>query len=530
MTPLSASLIRALVSRALATSIANGPRASLLPNRAHHGVYAQQQAARLRAQQAECTFEPKLDARSARLVAAKSDARRPVTERLYEQQAVYMNRRVLAQMAQRTEEEKECTFKPAIKGGGGGGGSSIVMSSDGAMKPVPHSHAPHARKPLPVSSEEAELQTKFRQRRPLQVSSEEAELQTKFRQRRPLPVSSEEAELQTKFRQRRPLPVSSEEAELQMHCTFKPRLNHYALSDGLRQTTARVDSEDPHADEALMAAYRLSHPPAPQAPHRAAPNAVPSASAAGTSCASLSGGTEAANALHRRAAAGGYAGGYGGAASGGTGTIPRPMSAVSGATGTGPSAASARVPNMGYAGGLGWRDRVGPLHAGWGVYDAGAPGCAVGAGTLDQAEKEVALARSLQAEIRDDVARLMVQGAGAAAGDSAAAAAAAAPAAAPAATAAAAALAHAQSAAAAASSPVTLLRRNEPTQGYAQGGGARWRRRASAWRACTMSERPCGSAALTRHGLPYRHCLSSASSELCDQHVPNDGVGSALAQ
>ena len=389
MTPLSASLIRALVSRALATSIANGPRASLLPNRAHHGVYAQQQAARLRAQQAECTFEPKLDARSARLVAAKSDARRPVTERLYEQQAVYMNRRVLAQMAQRTEEEKECTFKPAIKGGGGGGGSSIAMSSDGAMKPVPHSHAPHARKPLPVSSEEAELQTKFRQRRPL-------------------PVSSEEAELQTKFRQRRPLPVSSEEAELQMHCTFKPRLNHYALSDGLRQTTARVDSEDPHADEALMAAYRLSHPPAPQAPHRAAPNAVPSASAAGTSCASLSGGTEAANALHRRAAAGGYAGGYGGAASGGTGTIPRPMSAVSGATGTGPSAASARVPNMGYAGGLGWRDRVGPLHAGWGVYDAGAPGCAVGAGTLDQAEKEVALARSLQAEIRDDVARLMV--------------------------------------------------------------------------------------------------------------------------
>ena len=352
MTPLSASLIRALVSRALATSIANGPRASLLPNRAHHGVYAQQQAARLRAQQAECTFEPKLDARSARLVAAKSDARRPVTERLYEQQAVYMNRRVLAQMAQRTEEEKECTFKPAIKGGGGGGGSSMAMSSDGAMKPVPHSHAPHARKPLPVSSEEAELQ---------------------------------------------------------MHCTFKPRLNHYALSDGLRQTTARVDSEDPHADEALMAAYRLSHPPAPQAPHRAAPNAVPSASAAGTSCASLSGGTEAANALHRRAAAGGYAGGYGGAASGGTGTIPRPMSAVSGATGTGPSAASARVPNMGYAGGLGWRDRVGPLHAGWGVYDAGAPGCAVGAGTLDQAEKEVALARSLQAEIRDDVARLMVQ-------------------------------------------------------------------------------------------------------------------------
>ena len=370
MTPLSASLIRALVSRALATSIANGPRASLLPNRAHHGVYAQQQAARLRAQQAECTFEPKLDARSARLVAAKSDARRPVTERLYEQQAVYMNRRVLAQMAQRTEEEKECTFKPAIKGGGGGGGSSMAMSSDGAMKPVPHSHAPHARKPLPVSSEEAELQTKFRQRRPL--------------------------------------PVSSEEAELQMHCTFKPRLNHYALSDGLRQTTARVDSEDPHADEALMAAYRLSHPPAPQAPHRAAPNAVPSASAAGTSCASLSGGTEAANALHRRAAAGGYAGGYGGAASGGTSTIPRPMSAVSGATGTGPSAASARVPNMGYAGGLGWRDRVGPLHAGWGVYDAGAPGCAVGAGTLDQAEKEVALARSLQSEIRDDVARLMV--------------------------------------------------------------------------------------------------------------------------
>ena len=368
MTPLSASLIRALVSRALATSIANGPRASLLPNRAHHGVYAQQQAARLRAQQAECTFEPKLDARSARLVAAKSDARRPVTERLYEQQAVYMNRRVLAQMAQRTEEEKECTFKPAIKGGGGGG-SSMAMSSDGAMKPVPHSHAPHARKPLPVSSEEAELQ---------------------------------------------------------MHCTFKPRLNHYALSDGVRQTTARVDSEDPHADEALMAAYRLSHPPAPQAPHRAAPNAVPSASAAGTSCASLSGGTEAANALHRRAAAGGYAGGYGGAASGGTGTIPRPMSAVSGATGTGPSAASARVPNMGYAGGLGWRDRVGPLHAGWGVYDAGAPGCAVGAGTLDQAEKEVALARSLQSEIRDDVARLMVQGAGAAAGDSAAAAAAAA--------------------------------------------------------------------------------------------------------
>ena len=414
MTPLSASLIRALVSRALATSIANGPRASLLPNRAHHGVYAQQQAARLRAQQAECTFEPKLDARSARLVAAKSDARRPVTERLYEQQAVYMNRRVLAQMAQRTEEEKECTFKPAIKGGGGGGGSSIAMSSDGAMKPVPHSHAPHARKPLPASSEEAELQ---------------------------------------------------------MHCTFKPRLNHYALSDGLRQTTARVDSEDPHADEALMAAYRLSHPPAPQAPHRAAPNAVPSASAAGTSCASLSGGTEAANALHRRAAAGGYAGGYGGAASGGTGTIPRPMSAVSGATGTGPSAASARVPNMGYAGGLGWRDRVGPLHAGWGVYDAGAPGCAVGAGTLDQAEKEVALARSLQSEIRDDVARLMVQGAGAAAGDSAAAAAAAATASATAATAAAAALAHAQSAAAAARSPVTLLRRNEPTQGYAQGGG-----------------------------------------------------------
>ena len=434
MTPLSASLIRALVSRALATSIANGPRASLLPNRAHHGVYAQQQAARLRAQQAECTFEPKLDARSARLVAAKSDARRPVTERLYEQQAVYMNRRVLAQMAQRTEEEKECTFKPAIKGGGGGGGSSMAMSSDGAMKPVPHSHAPHARKPLPVSSEEAELQTKFRQRRPL--------------------------------------PVSSEEAELQMHCTFKPRLNHYALSDGLRQTTARVDSEDPHADEALMAAYRLSHPPAPQAPHRAAPNAVPSASAAGTSCASLSGGTEAANALHRRAAAGGYAGGYGGAASGGTGTIPRPMSAVSGATGTGPSAASARVPNMGYAGGLGWRDRVGPLHAGWGVYDAGAPGCAVGAGTLDQAEKEVALARSLQAEIRDDVARLMVQGAGAAAGDSAAAAVAAATASATAATAAAAALAHAQSAAAAARSPVTLLRRNEPTQGYAQGGGS----------------------------------------------------------
>ena len=415
MTPLSASLIRALVSRALATSIANGPRASLLPNRAHHGVYAQQQAARLRAQQAECTFEPKLDARSARLVAAKTDARRPVTERLYEQQAVYMNRRVLAQMAQRTEEEKECTFKPAIKGGGGGGGSSMAMSSDGAMKPVPHSHAPHARKPLPVSSEEAELQ---------------------------------------------------------MHCTFKPRLNHYALSDGLRQTTARVDSEDPHADEALMAAYRLSHPPAPQAPHRAAPNAVPSASAAGTSCASLSGGTEAANALHRRAAAGGYAGGYGGAASGGTGTIPRPMSAVSGATGTGPSAASARVPNMGYAGGLGWRDRVGPLHAGWGVYDAGAPGCAVGAGTLDQAEKEVALARSLQSEIRDDVARLMVQGAGAAAGDSAAAAAAAATASATAATAAAAALAHAQSAAAAARSPVTLLPRNEPTQGYAQGGGS----------------------------------------------------------
>jgi protein-L-isoaspartate(D-aspartate) O-methyltransferase len=39
-------------------------------------------------------------------VAAKSDARRPVSERLYEQQAEYMNRRVLAQMARRTEEEK----------------------------------------------------------------------------------------------------------------------------------------------------------------------------------------------------------------------------------------------------------------------------------------------------------------------------------------------------------------------------------------------------------------------------------------
>ena len=168
MTPLSASLIRALVNRALATSIANGPRASLLPNRANHGVYAQQQAARLRAQQAECTFEPKLDARSARLVAAKSDARRPVSERLYEQQAEYMNRRVLAQMARRTEEEKECTFKPAIKGGGGGGMPSAT-SAGGAKCSVPHSHAPHARKPPPVSSEEAELQ---------------------------------------------------------MHCTFKPRLNH----------------------------------------------------------------------------------------------------------------------------------------------------------------------------------------------------------------------------------------------------------------------------------------------------------------
>jgi len=418
MTPLSASLIRALVNRALATSIANGPRDSLLPNRANHGVYAQQQAARLRAQQAECTFEPKLDARSARLVAAKSDARRPVSERLYEQQAEYMNRRVLAQMARRTEEEKECTFKPAIKGGGGGGMPSAT-SAGGAKCSVPHSHAPHARKPLPVSSEEAELQ---------------------------------------------------------MHCTFKPRLNHYALGEGLRQTTARVDSDDPHADEALMAAYRLSHPPAPQAPHRAPPSAVPSASAAGTSCASLSGATEAANALHRRAAAGGYAAGYGGAASGATGTNPRPVGAVSGATGTGPSAvssaASARVPNLGYAGGIGWRDRVGPLHAGWGVYDAGAPGCAVGAGTLDQAEQEVALARSLQAEIQDDVARLMTQGAAAAAGDSAAAAAAAATASATAAASAAAALAHAQSAAAAACSPVNQLRRNEPTQGHAQGEGS----------------------------------------------------------
>ena len=52
-------------------------------------------------------------------------------------------------------------------------------------------------------------------------------------------------------------PSSSEDREIAEHCSFQPKTNHYP--DG--GVGHRIDCDDPHQDEQLMAAFRSSYQP-----------------------------------------------------------------------------------------------------------------------------------------------------------------------------------------------------------------------------------------------------------------------------
>ena len=70
---LAFSEFRDLVHRAIATHAPNGPRYSMLSERGSSSVHTNLQAQRLRELQAECTFQPAVNARSERLAASRRD-------------------------------------------------------------------------------------------------------------------------------------------------------------------------------------------------------------------------------------------------------------------------------------------------------------------------------------------------------------------------------------------------------------------------------------------------------------------------
>ena len=109
---LAFSDFRDLIQRSLATHAPNGPRCSFLPTRGVTSIHGNTQAQRLRAQQAECSFHPEVNARSQKLAEAKRDPSKPITEHLTERNAEYAARRVAAQQAAINEEDKHCTFQP----------------------------------------------------------------------------------------------------------------------------------------------------------------------------------------------------------------------------------------------------------------------------------------------------------------------------------------------------------------------------------------------------------------------------------
>lgn len=204
---LSLSDFKDLVARALEQTAPNGPRYNLLPDRGTTSIYANAKAQQLREQQAECRFKPVVDAKSAKLAASRRDSSRGIVEQLIDAQAEYAARRMVAQRAAISQVEAECPFRP-----------SILIK--------------------PGSATSSEPKT---QRQQQQQTVEAAAAQ-------PRPRSRSESN------PRPPMP-SSEELELLQHCTFRPRINHFAGVD------RRVDTGDPHNDEALMKAFHLSYVP-----------------------------------------------------------------------------------------------------------------------------------------------------------------------------------------------------------------------------------------------------------------------------
>ena len=182
---LAFSDFRDLVNKALASQVPNGPRASLRNDRGGASVYAAMQAQRLREQQAECSFKPSINPKSKELAANKRD--------------------------------------PSL-----GRNGKIAM---------------HER----LTALQAEYAAK---REALQkAKGEEDDLECTFKPKvvtRGYRASGQTGEAAP--RGPRPLPASSEDRELAEHCSFKPRLNHFAGAE------RRIDCDDPHKDPDLMAA------------------------------------------------------------------------------------------------------------------------------------------------------------------------------------------------------------------------------------------------------------------------------------
>ena len=103
-----------VVTNALATHAPSGPRHSLLPARGVNSIYVETKARRLRAQQAECTFQPEVNARSQKLAEKRRDPSRPLADQLLDSQKEYEARRLAAQHAQVNDIDKHCTFQPEL--------------------------------------------------------------------------------------------------------------------------------------------------------------------------------------------------------------------------------------------------------------------------------------------------------------------------------------------------------------------------------------------------------------------------------
>lgn len=157
---------------------------------------------RLRAEQAEATFQPKLDARSERLAAARRPPGKEISDVLIDAQAQYSARRAAAARAKEAL-EVSYSYQPKLTARGR---RSTANTRDRGNAAPPHAHG--------------------------EAGEDHGDSQASA-QNGGLP----HAQPPTRSR---PTPRPSEEVELEQHCTFQPQLNHYAGS------VCRIDCHNPH--------------------------------------------------------------------------------------------------------------------------------------------------------------------------------------------------------------------------------------------------------------------------------------------
>lgn len=102
-----------LVEQALSKSAPAGPRAFLLPDRGDGSIHALHFAEQMRQQAAECSFAPRLDAKSAAMAERRRQKGVAVHDALRQSREAYEAKCEAARKAKEQQEVDACTFKPA---------------------------------------------------------------------------------------------------------------------------------------------------------------------------------------------------------------------------------------------------------------------------------------------------------------------------------------------------------------------------------------------------------------------------------